>query len=281
MLPLCALDPRLALPSRSLSRATRSGSPSRLSAPSLARPGPRCCEWKGCRYRQSGRRSGRIGFLKRVDDQIVMQSAIHSDPTRREDYCSRAYLGYVLAFICGLQGGAAPMGPNPLDAPPAIAAVASVGAVGPPAVSAQPLGPSPPPPQPPPVYSTTQQPADALALGHWVGQPSVDVMTRPTATGFREAGLLLNGLAGGCEEDIYLTPSARRVLHAQQMLLGTRAAAGRPVAHYTFAGRTAACIIVVPAAARGPTDRSASEPESRAPRSDSGHPGRRASALAL
>jgi hypothetical protein len=72
-----------------LSRATRSGSPSRLSAPSWARPVPRSCEWKGCRYRRSGRRSGRIEFLKRVDDQIATQSAIHSDPTR-EDHCSRA-----------------------------------------------------------------------------------------------------------------------------------------------------------------------------------------------
>jgi hypothetical protein len=30
------------------------------------------------------------GVLKRVDDQIATQSAIHSDPTRREDYCSTA-----------------------------------------------------------------------------------------------------------------------------------------------------------------------------------------------
>ncbi len=129
---------------------------------SLARPVPRSCEWKGCHHRRSGRRSGRIGFLKRVDDQIATQSAIRSDPTRRDDRCSRAYLGYVMTFICRLQGGAAPMGPNPLDAPPAITAVAS----GPPAVSAQPLGPSPPQPtQPLPVYSTTQQPADALESG--------------------------------------------------------------------------------------------------------------------
>jgi hypothetical protein len=40
------------------------------------------------------------GFLKRFDDQIATQSAVHSDPTRREDYCSKAYLSYVLAFIC-------------------------------------------------------------------------------------------------------------------------------------------------------------------------------------
>ncbi len=85
------------------------------------------------------------GFLERVDDQIATQSraaesVIHSDPTRGDDHCSRAYLGYVMTFTCRLQAGAAPMGPNPLDAPPWTTAVASVGAVGPPAVSAQPLG---------------------------------------------------------------------------------------------------------------------------------------------
>jgi hypothetical protein len=117
------------------------------------------------------------------------------------------------------------MGPNPLDAPPSITAVASLGAVGPPAVSAQPLGPSPPPPTAPlPDYSITQQPADALASGRWVVQPSVDVMASQTAACFREAGILLNGLPGGGAESVDLTPSARRVLHAQQMLLGTRAA---------------------------------------------------------
>ena len=161
--------PRLARPSRSLSRATRSGSPSRLSAPSLARPVLRSSEWKGCRLRRSNRRSGRIGFWSVSTIRSLRRAAesvIHSDPTRRDDHCSRAYPGYVMAFTCRLQGGAAPMGPNPLDAPPSITAVASLGAVGPPAVSAQPLGPSPPPPTPPlPVYSTTQQPADALASG--------------------------------------------------------------------------------------------------------------------
>jgi hypothetical protein len=117
------------------------------------------------------------------------------------------------------------MAPNPLDAPQAIAAVASVGAVGPPVVSAQPLGPPRlPSPPPPSVQSTMYQRADALASGRWAGQPSVDVMARQTAAGFREAGPLLNGLSGGGAEGIDLTPSARRVLHAQQMLLGTRAA---------------------------------------------------------
>ena len=66
--------PRPARPSRSLSRATRSGSPSRLSAPPW--PGP-------CRAPASGRAvatEGAIegveesGFLERVDDQIATQS---------------------------------------------------------------------------------------------------------------------------------------------------------------------------------------------------------------
>ena len=52
-------------------------------------------------------------------------------------------------------------------------------------------------------------------------------MARQTAAGFREAGQApsgVNGLAGGGAEGIDPTPSARWVLHAQQMLLGTRAA---------------------------------------------------------
>ena len=49
-------------------------------------------------------------------------------------------------------------------------------------------------------------------------------MASQTAACFHEAGILLNGLPGGGAESVDLTPSARRVLHAQQMLLGTRAA---------------------------------------------------------
>ena len=49
-------------------------------------------------------------------------------------------------------------------------------------------------------------------------------MASQTAACFREAGILLNGLPGGSAESVDLTPSAIRVLHAQQMLLGTRAA---------------------------------------------------------
>jgi hypothetical protein len=99
------------------------------------------------------------GFLKRVDDQIATQRAVHSDLTWREDYCSRAYLGYVTAFIRCLQGGVAPAGPNLLDS----SATASAGAAGPPAVAAQPSvqPPPPPPPPPPPAHSAVQHPAEA------------------------------------------------------------------------------------------------------------------------
>jgi hypothetical protein len=44
-------------------------------------------------------------------------------------------------------------------------------------------------------------------------------MARQTAAGFYEASPLLNGLAGGGAEGIDLTPLARRVLYAQQLLL--------------------------------------------------------------
>jgi hypothetical protein len=47
-------------------------------------------------------------------------------------------------------------------------------------------------------------------------------MARQTAAGFRAT--LIGGLAGGGAEGIDLTPSARRVLHAQQMFCGIRAA---------------------------------------------------------
>ncbi len=127
------------------------------------------------------------GFLKRVGDQFNTQSAVHSDSTWREDYCSRAYLGYVTAFISGLQGGVAQADPNPLDSSPA---AASVGAAGPPAVSAQPLVPPPQqlPAPAPPAYSAVQQPAEACTAGHWAGQPSVDVMARQTAAAFSQVG---------------------------------------------------------------------------------------------
>eukprot|EP00291_Cryptomonas_curvata_P030304 CAMPEP_0172206628 /NCGR_PEP_ID=MMETSP1050-20130122/33332_1 /TAXON_ID=233186 /ORGANISM="Cryptomonas curvata, Strain CCAP979/52" /LENGTH=259 /DNA_ID=CAMNT_0012885749 /DNA_START=305 /DNA_END=1081 /DNA_ORIENTATION=- len=165
------------------------------------------------------------GFLKNVDDQIATQSAVHTDKTAQEDYCSKAFLCIARAFIRGLKGGAAPMSPNPLDDPPATAAGVGVVASVSPVLSAQPRQfapalPTPPPPAaavaawppPPPVYSTAQQPLESLAPGHG-SQPSVDVMARQTAAGFRAAGPLIGGLAGGGAEGINLTPPARMVLH--------------------------------------------------------------------
>jgi hypothetical protein len=48
-------------------------------------------------------------------------------------------------------------------------------------------------------------------------------MARQTASGYRSAGPLMNGISGGGAEGIDLLPQARRVLHAQQVLLGIRA----------------------------------------------------------
>ena len=54
----------------------------------------------------------------------------------------------------------------------------------------------------------------------------MDVMGWQTVAGFRGPGPLLGALSGGGdsgEEGINLTPQARRVLHAQQILHGHRA----------------------------------------------------------
>ena len=188
------------------------------------------------------------GFLRNVDEQIATQSAVHSDRTAQEDYCSKAFLCIARAFIRGLKGGAAaaaPMSPNLLDDPAATAAGVGVVASVPPSTTAQQqqIAPAlPPPPLPaaaaaaatawlssPPVYSTARQPLEPLPPGHGF-QPSVDVMARQTAAGFRAAGPLLGGLAGGGAEGIDLTPPARMVLHAQQMLCGIRAAGALVVA---------------------------------------------------
>ena len=121
------------------------------------------------------------GFLKSVDDQIATQSAIHSDSTMKEDYCSRAYLCYVRAFICGLQGGAPPMGPNPLDAsdPAATTVVVKEGAVGTPTATAQ-------PPSLTPIF------AAAVATGQRSGLVSatVRVLVHSAAIGGGRAGPL-------------------------------------------------------------------------------------------
>jgi hypothetical protein len=76
----------------------------------------------------------------------------------------------------------------------------------------------------PPAYSLAQQPQETIASGICDGQPTFDVMTRQTAAGYRAACPLHGGLAGGGAEGKDLTPPARRVLHAQQMLCGMRAA---------------------------------------------------------
>jgi hypothetical protein len=56
----------------------------------------------------------------------------------------------------------------------------------------------------PPAYSLAQQLQDTLASKICNGQPTFDVMARQTAAGFRKAGPLLGGLAGGCAEGIKL-----------------------------------------------------------------------------
>ena len=174
------------------------------------------------------------GFLKSVEDQLATQSVFHTDKSAQEDYCSKAFLCVARAFICGLKGGAAPMGPNPLDEPPTTAA--GVGTAVPVPSFAPTQTPQIAPASlqqavsvstwstPSSAYSSAQQPPDTLVLGTCDGQPTFDVMARQTAAGYRVAGPLLGGLAGGGAEGIDLTPSARRVLHAQQMLCGIRAA---------------------------------------------------------
>jgi hypothetical protein len=47
-------------------------------------------------------------------------------------------------------------------------------------------------------------------------------MARQTAAGYHSAGPLMNGISVGGAEGIDLLPQARRVLHAQQVLLGIR-----------------------------------------------------------
>jgi hypothetical protein len=51
----------------------------------------------------------------------------------------------------------------------------------------------------------------------------LDTMARQMAAGYRTAGPLMAGLSGGGAEGIGLHPQARRVHHAQQVLIGVRA----------------------------------------------------------
>jgi hypothetical protein len=81
-----------------------------------------------------------------------------------------------------------------------------------------------PVPPPAPAYTTVQHPlAPAYAPPPSEQEPSLDTIARQTAAGYRLAGPLLNGISGGGAEGIDLLPQARRVLHAQQVLLGIRA----------------------------------------------------------
>jgi hypothetical protein len=52
----------------------------------------------------------------------------------------------------------------------------------------------------------------------------METASRQVAAGYREAGPLLNGWAGGGADGIDLTPAARRVLHAMQIQMGIRTA---------------------------------------------------------
>jgi hypothetical protein len=138
------------------------------------------------------------------------ESVIHSDPTRRDDHCSWAHPGYVMAHLqtsrpppaidhrsCELGGSRPPRGVSP-----------ATGA-----------------------FPATADAAAARLLDHTAASGCAQALSRTaisrrrqTAACFREAGILLNGLPGGGAESVDRTPSGRRVLHAQQMPLGMRAA---------------------------------------------------------
>jgi hypothetical protein len=178
-------------------------------------------------------------FLDSAWKQLLTQSAQYTHLPTREAYCTRAFLCMAQAFICGLKSGPAPVNPNVLDTLTGEAIGGGVGALrtggasatssssGTPQCTVQcPLqgtAASPLPP-PAPVYSTIQHPlALAYAPSPIEQEPSLDTMARQTTAGYRLAGPLLNGISGGGAEGIDLLPQARRVLHAQQVLLGIRA----------------------------------------------------------
>ena len=80
-------------------------------------------------------------------------------------------------------------------------------------------------------FPATADAAAARLLDHTAASGCAQALSRTaisrrrqTAACFREAGILLNGLPGGGAESVDRTPSGRRVLHAQQMPLGMRAA---------------------------------------------------------
>jgi hypothetical protein len=145
----------------------------------------------------------------------------------------------VQAFICGLKSGQAPVNPNALDTLTGEAIGGGVGALGAGGASATssssgtPQGTVQWPLQgtaaspvalPSLVYSTIQHPlALTYAPSPIEQEPSLDTMARQTAAGYRLAGPLMNGISGGGAEGIDLLSQVRRVVHAQQVLLGIRA----------------------------------------------------------
>jgi hypothetical protein len=143
------------------------------------------------------------------------------------------------AFICGLKSGPTPVNPNALDAPIGEAIGGGISALGAGAASATlstsstPQGTvqwplhnlsASPAPSIAPTYTTVQHPLTPAFTPPPIEQePSLDTMARQPAAGYRAAGSLMNGLSGGGAEGIDQLPHARRVLHAQQVLLGVRA----------------------------------------------------------
>jgi hypothetical protein len=179
-------------------------------------------------------------FLDSAWKQLLTQSAQYTHLPTREAYCTRAFLCMAQAFICGLKSGPAPVNPNAMmDTLTGEATGGGIGALGAGGASATssssgtPQGTvqwplqgtaALPMPPPAPVYSTIQYPlAPAYAPSPIEQEPSLDTLARQTAAGYRLAGPLLNGISGGGAEGIDLSPQARRVLHAQQVLLGIRA----------------------------------------------------------
>jgi hypothetical protein len=162
-------------------------------------------------------------FLKNAFDCLATQALMHADSASQDEYGSRAFLSIATAFISGLKGFPAPSGVNSLDSPAAASAKpgtkqASTVA---PRLDAPAFGPPPSPAfSPPPAYTTVQRPIDSGDGGTSV---TADIMARQTAAGYRAPGPLIGGLTGGGAEGIDLTPCARKVLFAQQLLHGIRA----------------------------------------------------------
>ena len=188
------------------------------------------------------------GFLTAIWEQLATQSISQPSPDAQEDCCSKAFLCIMRSFISGLKSGVqvVSLSPNQLDAPQDLAggaapSVADVPAVNSAATSANislPVTCSMIFPDPgqqeaagkagflPPAsqYSTIQVLCDAPAAGAGGQAPSLDVMARQIAVGYRSAGSLFGGHSGGSANGLGLVRSAQRVLHAHQVLIGVRMA---------------------------------------------------------